>query len=140
MTHESGHEITGEVDFSEDEDLLASFPFPHRLALTVTLLQRTLQLRISVTPTREGAVPLCFGFHPYLQLLDVPRDQWLIETPAMRHLTLNDKGLPTGEAVVEPALGEPLGDRAFDDGYDQVADGAVRLLQQRHHRGLRPYP
>jgi aldose 1-epimerase len=125
VTHESGHEITGEVDFSEDEELLASFPFPHRLALTVTLLQRTLRLRISVTPTRDRAVPLCFGFHPYLQLLDVPRDQWLIETPAMRHLTLNEKGLPTGEAVVQPALGEPLGDRAFDDGYDQFADGAV---------------
>jgi aldose 1-epimerase len=125
VTHESGHEITAEVDFSDDDDLLASFPFPHRLALTITLFERTLRLRISVTPTKDRAVPLCFGFHPYLQLPDVARDQWLIETPAMRHLTLDQKGLPTGEAVVQPALSEPLGDRAFDDGYDQVADGAV---------------
>ena len=124
VTHESGHELTGEVDFS-DEDLLASFPFPHRLALTVSLSQRTLRMRISVTPTGEQAVPLCFGFHPYLQLPDVPRDQWIIETPAMRHLTLDGQGLPTGAAVVQPALSEPLGDRTFDDGYDQVADGAV---------------
>src|SRR6202034_3527655 len=125
VTHESGHELTGEVDFTGDEELLASFPFPHRLALTVTLSQRTLRMRVSVTPTGGPAVPLCFGFHPYLQLPDVPRDQWLIETPAMRHLTLDDKGLPTGEAVVQPALSEPLGDKTFDDGYDQVADGAV---------------
>ena len=125
VTHESGHELTGEVDFTADEELLASFPFPHRLALTITLFERILRLRISVTPTGELAVPLCFGFHPYLQLPDVPRDQWLLETPAMRHLTLDDKGLPTGEAVVQPALSEPLGDRAFDDGYDQVADGAA---------------
>jgi aldose 1-epimerase len=55
----------------------------------------------------------------------VPREQWVIETPALRHLALDDKGLPTGDAVVQPALSEPLGDRAFDDGYDQVADGAA---------------
>ncbi len=55
VTHESGHEITAEVDFSDDDDLLASFPFPHRLALTITLYERTLRLRISVTPTGDRA-------------------------------------------------------------------------------------
>jgi aldose 1-epimerase len=124
VTHESGHEITGEVDFT-GEDLLASFPFPHRLALTITLFERTLRLRTSVTPTGELAVPMCFGFHPYLRLPDVPRAQWLIQTPPMRHLTLDDNGLPTGEAVVQPGRSEPLGDKAFDDGYDQVAEDAV---------------
>ncbi len=102
VTHESGHEITAQVDFTTDEELLASFPFPHRLALTITLFERTLRLRVAVTPTGEHAVPMCFGFHPYLQLPDVPRDQWVIETPAMRHLKLDDKGLPTGDAVVQP--------------------------------------
>lgn len=125
VTHESGHELTGEVDFTSDEQLLASFPFPHRLALTITLIDRTLRLRISVNPTGRQAVPLCFGFHPYLQLPGVPRDQWVVETPAMRHLTLDDNGLPTGDAVVQPALSEALGDRSFDDGYDQIADGSV---------------
>jgi aldose 1-epimerase len=125
VTHESGRELTAEVDFTSDEELLASFPFPHRLSLNITLVERTLRLRVAVTPTGEYPVPLCFGFHPYLQLPDVPREEWVIETPAMRHLTLDDKGLPTGEAVVQPALSEPLGDRAFDDGYDQVGDGSV---------------
>lgn len=125
VTHESGHELTAEVDFTTEEELLASFPFPHRLSLNVRLFGRTLRLRVAVTPTGEYAVPLCFGFHPYLQLPGVPRDQWVIETPAMRHLTLDAMGLPTGEAVVQPALREPLGDNTFDDGYDQVADGAV---------------
>lgn len=125
VTHESGHELTGEVDFTTDEELLASFPFPHRLSLKIALFGRILRLRVAVTPTGAFAVPLCFGFHPYLQLPGVPRDQWVIETPAMRHLTLNAKGLPTGDAVVQPALREPLGDRIFDDGYDQVADGSV---------------
>jgi galactose mutarotase-like enzyme len=70
-------------------------------------------------------VPLCFGFHPYLQLPSVPRDQWIIETPPMRRLHLDEQGLPTGETTPQPPVNEPLGDKAFDDGYDEVADGAV---------------
>ena len=124
VTHESANELTGEVDFG-DQELLASFPFPHRLALTVTLSERTLRMRTSVTPAEDRAVPLCFGFHPYLQLPDVPRDQWIIETPPLRHLTLDAQGLPTGETTPQPAMTEPLGDKTFDDGYDEVADGAV---------------
>jgi aldose 1-epimerase len=124
VTHESANELTAEVDFG-DQDLLASFPFPHRLALTVTLFERTLRLRTSVTPSGDRAVPLCFGFHPYLQLPDVPRDQWIIETPPLRHLKLDRQGLPTGETTRQPASTEPLGGKVFDDGYDEVADGAV---------------
>jgi len=124
VTHESDGELTAEVDF-DDEELLASFPFPHRLAVTVTLFERTLRVRASVTPTSEHPVPLCFGFHPYLQLPGVPRRQWIIETPPMRHLTLDERGLPTGETAPQAAITEPLGDKAFDDGYDEVADGAV---------------
>jgi galactose mutarotase-like enzyme len=124
VTHESGNELTAEVDFS-DQDLLASFPFPHRLALTVTLYERTLRVRASVAPTAERAVPLCFGFHPYLQLPGVPRDQWIIETPPLRHLGLDERGLTTGETTPQQAMSEPLGDNAFDDGYDEVPEGAV---------------
>jgi aldose 1-epimerase len=124
VTHESANELTAEVDFSDD-DLLASFPFPHRLSLTVTLFERTLRLRTAVTPTGDRAVPLCFGFHPYLQLPDVPRDEWVIETPPLRHLKLDDHGLPTGATEQQPAITEPLGDKTFDDGYDEVPDGAV---------------
>ncbi|MBV8181273.1 MAG: aldose 1-epimerase [Mycobacterium sp.] len=124
VTHESANELTGEVDFG-DQELLASFPFPHRLALTVTLFERTLRLRTSVTPSGDQAVPLCFGFHPYLRLPHVPRDQWIIETPPLRHLKLDGQGLPTGETTRQRAITESLGDKAFDDGYDEVAEGAV---------------
>ena len=124
VTHESANELTAEANFG-DQDLLASFPFAHRLALTVTLTGRTLRVRTSVAPTGNRPVPLCFGFHPYLQLPDVPRDQWIIETPPLRHLKLDGQGLPTGETTPQPALCETLGDKAFDDGYDEVADGAV---------------
>ena len=55
----------------------------------------------------------------------MPRDQWIIETPPLRHLKLDRQGLPTGETARQPASTEPLGDKVFDDGYDEVAEGAV---------------
>ncbi|SRX92461.1 aldose 1-epimerase [Segniliparus rotundus DSM] [Mycobacterium shimoidei] len=122
---ESADEITAELDFGADPKLLASFPFPHLLAVSVRLADRTLTVRTAVTPTADKAVPSCFGFHPYLQLPDVPRSQWVIETPPLRHLALDERGLPTGQASRQQAAVEPLGDKAFDDGYDEVADGAV---------------
>ena len=125
VTAESANELTAEVDFGADPQLLASFPYPHLLTVTVRLADRTLTMRTTVTATGDRAVPLCFGFHPYLYLPDAPRGEWIIETPPLRHLGLDGHGLPTGESQPQPARPERLGDKAFDDGYDEVDDGAV---------------
>jgi aldose 1-epimerase len=125
VTAESGNELTTRVDFGNDPSLLASFPYPHVLELTVRLAQRTLTVRTMVTATSDNAVPLCFGFHPYLRVPEADRGDWVIETPPLRHLTLDERGLPTGQTAPQPAKAEPLGDNAFDDAYDQVNDGAV---------------
>ncbi len=122
---ESAHELTAELDFGADPALLASFPFPHLLVVRVSLAERALTVRTTVAAIGDKAVPLCYGFHPYLQLPGVPRAQWKIETPPLRHLALDDHGLPTGDATEQSAINEMLGDKGFDDGYDQVADGAV---------------
>lgn len=125
VTAQSGNELSAEVDFGADPKLLASFPYPHVLAVTVRLADRALTVRTTVTPTGDTAVPLCFGFHPYLCLPDVPRDEWIIETPPLRHLLLDDRGLPTGESEPWAARQEALGDKAFDDAYDEVDEGAA---------------
>jgi aldose 1-epimerase len=125
VTAESEEELTAEVDFGADPRLLASFPYPHLLAVTARLTERRLTVRTTVTATGKMAVPLCFGFHPYLRLPDVARGEWIIETPPLRHLRLDEKGLPTGESEQQPAKEEALDDKAFDDAYDQVSDGAV---------------
>jgi aldose 1-epimerase len=96
--------------------------------LAVTLCDRTLRMSTTVTATADKAVPLCFGFHPYLQLPDVPRSEWRIETPALRHLTLDDRGIPTGATTPWPPASELLGDKTFDDGFDEVPPGAVFAL------------
>jgi aldose 1-epimerase len=125
VTTESENELTAEVDFGSDPRLLAGFPYPHVLTVAVRLAERALTVRTTITATAALAVPLCFGFHPYLRLPDVARGDWIVETPPLRHLRLDVRGLPTGETSEEPAKEEPLGDKAFDDAYDEVADGAV---------------
>lgn len=122
---ESANELTAEVDFGAEPRLLASFPFPHMLTVSVRLAERTLTVSTTVAATGEVAVPLCFGFHPYLRVPDAPRSEWVIETPPLRHLELDERGLPTGVASEEPAKKEALGDNAFDDAYDKVPEGAV---------------
>ncbi|CDO86664.1 aldose epimerase [Mycobacterium triplex] len=138
----SASELTAEVDFGAQERLLASFPYPHLLTVSVRLADRTLTVRTTVTATGDTAVPLCFGFHPYLRIPDAPRSEWVLETPPLRHLSLDERGLPTGESSQQPAKKELLGDNTFDDAYDQVADGAVfavsgggRRLEVRFEQG-----
>jgi galactose mutarotase-like enzyme len=139
---ESENELTAEADFGVDPELLASFPYPHVLTMTVRLSERALTVRTTVTATGDTAVPLCFGFHPYLCLPDVARGEWIIETPPLRHLRLDGRGLPTGESEPQPAKEQALGDNAFDDACDQVSDGAVfavsgggRRLEVHFQRG-----
>lgn len=121
---QSANELTAELDFGADPALLASFPFPHLVVMRVSLADRSLTVRSTVSALGKP-VPLCFGFHPYLQVPEAPRAQWVIETPRLRHLSLDDRGLPTGDAVEQPPIHEALGDKVFDDGYDEVPEGAV---------------
>ncbi len=125
ITDLTDDEVVAELDFGGDPTLLAGFPYPHEIALRITLRDRTLSVSTTVTPTAETPVPLCFGYHPYLTIPDAPRPQWVVEMPAMRHLTLDERFLPTGAATDQPATVTGLGETVYDDGYDSVADGSV---------------
>jgi aldose 1-epimerase len=121
----SNQKLTAELDFGAHDELSSSFPFPHLIEIAVELTEQTLTVSTTVTPTTDKAVPLVYGYHPYLQLPGVPRPQWQIEMPAMRHLLVDDGGIPTGATADSPATAEPLADKMFDDGFDRVDEGAV---------------
>lgn len=144
VTARQDSRLAAELDFGSHPGLLASFPFPHLLAVEVTLADRTLTVRTTVTATTGARVPLCFGFHPYLQLPGVPREQWRIELPPMRSRACDEFGIPTGAAESVPAVSAPLGRRSLDDGYDEVPPGAVfavtggdRRIEVRFDAGYR---
>ena len=124
VIEQSDNSLTAILDYGGKPRLLASFPFPHLLRLDITLADRALTIRTTVTPTTAASVPLCFGFHPYLKIPDVPRAEWQLQTPTMRRLPVDHWGIPTGATEEWPAGSEPLGTTELDDGFDQVPQGA----------------
>jgi len=128
VTEQSDNRLTADLDYGGQPRLLASFPFPHVVTLDITLADRALTVETTVTPTTSTSVPLVFGFHPYLTIPGVPRSQWQLETPPLRHLPVDNWGIPNGQFDPWPAISEPLGDKTFDDGFDEVPQRGVFAL------------
>ncbi len=105
-------------------DLLAVFPFPHRLELTVMLRPNGLTLETALVAGEDGGVPISFGFHPYFGIANLPRAQWRLVLPAMRRLLLDERGIPTGEEQSCDRFDADLGERSFDDGFALPDAGA----------------
>ena len=112
------HRLVARFDFGAHPDLLASFPFPHELRIGVAADGSTLTVDTTVAATGDRAVPLAFGYHPYLRLPGPERAEVRLRLPPRRHLGLDARGLPTGASRTEDAEDEPLGDRGFDDLYE----------------------
>jgi aldose 1-epimerase len=110
--------LVAALDF-DDPDLLAAFPFPHRLEMAIELGAGGLEVGIALTATGDRAVPVSFGFHPYLQLPGVPRVEWDVAFPVRRRVSLDDRMLPSGTTeLVDPITGR-IGERTWDDCFDR---------------------
>ena len=107
--------LVAALDFAGDRDLLAAFPFPHSLTIAVTLAPTALTIATTLRATGEVAVPVSFGFHPYLTLPGVARTDWHIEAPVRERARLDARGIPTGEREPYRLAPGPLGARTFDD-------------------------
>jgi aldose 1-epimerase len=134
VTETSENSLSAAVDFAGTPRLLASFPFPHVLTQRITLADRKLTIETTVAPTTAASVPLCFGYHPYFQLPGVPRDDWTLTTPSMRRLAVDKYGLPTGETGAWDGGTKPLKNVTYDDGFDEVREGAVFTLEGGHRK------
>jgi aldose 1-epimerase len=121
-------ELEAGFDYGARPELLAAFPFPHRLTVTATLQGASLAVTTTLAATGERPVPVAFGWHPYLRLPGAPRAAWRLLLPARSHLELDDRGLPTGKAADEPAEADPVGEGTYDDLYALGDDPAGRRL------------
>lgn len=110
-----GGRLVATLFFAADRDLLAAFPFPHTLTIAVGLDAATLTIATTLRATGEIAVPVSFGFHPYLTLPGVARAEWHLEAPVRERARLDARGLPTGAREPCRLAPGPLGARAFDD-------------------------
>jgi aldose 1-epimerase len=122
--------LRARLNWSKEEiELFEVFPFEHDLLYEARLTGGRFEIEVTVHASGADVVPVAFGFHPYLAP-GGPREHWLIELPAMRHLALDPNQIPIGPDPTGPGA-QPvvpqqfeLGAHEFDDGFDSVAEPA----------------
>ena len=114
-----GATLTAALDFGAVPEYMAAFPLPHRVLYRATVDGATLTVALSVQATGDVAVPIAFGFHPYLTLPGSDRRGWRLELPVARQARLDARMLPTGESVqlARCELDGPLAQRTFDTSF-----------------------
>jgi aldose 1-epimerase len=125
---DEGGVLYARFDFAADTELLEAFPFPHQVLLDATLRATELRIATTILASDEAPVPISFGYHTYLRLPGVDREQWEVEMPVRERLELDRRMLPTGRrAPVDVEAGQ-LGSRTFDDAYLAPEEGAPFVL------------
>jgi aldose 1-epimerase len=119
--------LVARLDWSRS-DLLAIFPFRHRLEMTVTLASNCLTLETTLIAAADSHVPVTFGFHPYVGLSNLPRAEWQLQLPALRQFVFDKAGIPTGEVEAFGPFDARLDDRHFDQGFAVLEESAAFSL------------
>jgi galactose mutarotase-like enzyme len=112
---EMGGVLAASFDFGARDDLVAAFPFPHRIEVEAELAGPILTIETRVTPTGDVAVPVSFGYHPYFRLPGVERSTWWVEIPVSERVVLDAEELPSGRMEEAEVPAGPLASRTFDD-------------------------
>ncbi|MBO0769708.1 MAG: aldose 1-epimerase [Solirubrobacterales bacterium] len=116
VTERTATTLTAELDYGADARRLAVFPFPHRLSYEAAISEQALAIVVTIRPSGERAVPVSFGFHPYLTLPGSDRRRWRLQLP-----------------VRGGALDGELGERTFDDGFETLS-GPRFSVADEHRR------
>jgi galactose mutarotase-like enzyme len=115
-------------------ELLAIFPFRHTVELRAHVAGARLTIATIVRADGGCAVPVSFGFHPYLTIAGTDRADWQVELPVADRLLLDERMIPTAAGPpVEPRRFR-LADGGWDDaltGLEQAAAFAVSAGERR---------
>jgi len=101
--------------------LLAVFPFAHELVLDARLAGNALRIETTLRASAELAVPVSFGYHPYLTLPGVDRAGWQVELPLTSRLVLDERMIPTGISEPFQRRSLVLGETSWDDAFDGLS-------------------
>lgn len=131
---------TSRLEFWRYPELMAQFPFAHSLTMTCRLEDGSLTVETSVENHATEPMPVALGYHPYFQLHDAPRDDWMVHLAARHHLRLDEYLIPTGASeAVTFADPHPLSARQLDDVFDGLIrdqDGMARFWVQGKHQRI----
>ncbi len=114
--------LRARLDYYAHENLLAGFPFPHTLEIELALDPDALHHTTTLTPSVGEPVPVSFGYHPYLTLPGVAREDFHVTFPVCRHAILDDRGIPTGDDEPADIPPGPLGERTYDDMFTELEE------------------
>jgi aldose 1-epimerase len=117
LERDDGGLLAASFDFASYPRLVQAFPFPHRVEIEARLDGLELTVATTVRAGAQAPVPIAFGFHPYLRLPGVPREEWELTAPVSERLELDGRMLPTGRRQPVRIPTAPLADRSFDDAY-----------------------
>jgi aldose 1-epimerase len=120
--------VTSRLQFWRYPDLMANWPFAQEYEMTYILSAGVLEVSTTVSNLSSQPMPISIGFHPYFNIPDVPRDEYMVSLPARRHVETDAQLVATGETVPNQ-LTSPISlkDHTFDDGFtDLVRDANGR--------------
>jgi galactose mutarotase-like enzyme len=113
--------VSALLDWSAPE-LMELFPFAHELRIDALAGDAGLELVTTLRPTGEDAVPVSFGYHPYLcPPGGAPRADWQVSLGAAERLVLDDQMIPTGATQPLEPRRFALGGLSWDDGLAGLA-------------------
>lgn len=123
--------VTSRLDVWRRPEWMAQFPFAHTIEMTHVLRDGVLEVRTRVENRSAETMPLSIGYHPFFQITDAPRRDWMAGLGAKREWTVNKDLLPTGRTrPLRELIATPqefvLAGRDFDNGFDDLirdADG-----------------
>ena len=89
--------LTCRLDFYTHPDWMAQFPFAQTIEITQRLEDGVLQVQTTIVNLSTEPLPVAIGFHPYYQLTDSKREDWVISVGARKQWLLAPNKIPTGE-------------------------------------------
>jgi aldose 1-epimerase len=108
--------LSAHLDWSGPE-LMALFPFAHELRVDALAGDAGLELVTTLRATGADAVPVSFGYHPYLcPPGHAPRADWQVSLGASERLVLDDRMIPTGATEALEPRRFSLDGLSWDDG------------------------
>ena len=115
VTRETASSCALEIDLAADDLTFSASPFAALIRVELELTDSTLSVVTTLVACGDTEVPACFGWHPYFQISDAPREDLLIRYPSSVSVVLDDRRLPTQEQSDQPAIEALLGERLADD-------------------------
>jgi aldose 1-epimerase len=89
--------VTSRLDTYKQPMWMKQWPFAHTIEMTYRLQDGTLETHTKVINMASEPMPVSLGYHPYFQLTDSPREEWVVTVPAKTRWLLDYRKVPTGE-------------------------------------------